>query len=151
MKNILLRPMLVLGATLFLCSCASTPVGPTVQVLPGQAVPFEVFQQEQDTCKQYAASQVEGQADRANASAVGTALLTTALGAAFGAATSWHGHAAGAGAAVGATAGAALGAGNSSNAQMGIQVQYNNAYAQCMYAKGNQVAGMAPVQYAPAY
>lgn len=151
MKKLYAGSLIAFGSAMLLCSCASTPVGPTVQVLPGQAVPFEVFQQEQDTCKQYAASQVEGQADRANASAVGTALLTTALGAAFGAATSWHGHAAGAGAAVGATAGAALGAGNSSNAQMGIQVQYNNAYAQCMYAKGNQVVGMAPAQYPPAY
>ncbi|MGF6603690.1 hypothetical protein P3T23_008444 [Paraburkholderia sp. GAS448] len=151
MKNNLIRPVLALGVTVLLCSCASTPPGPTVQVLPGQTVPFEAFRQDQDTCRQYAASEVAGQADRANASAIGAALLTTALGAAFGAATSWHGHAAGAGAAFGATAGTAIGAGTSSNAQMGIQMRYDNAYAQCMYAKGNLVAGMAPARYAPAY
>jgi hypothetical protein len=151
MKQILMRPMLALGVTMLLCSCAGTPLGPTVQVLPGRTVPFEAFQQDQDTCEQYAAAQVAGQADRANATAIGAAVLGTALGAAFGAATSWHGRAAGAGAAFGAAAGTAVGAGTSSNEQMGIQMRYNNAYAQCMYAKGNLVAGMAPPQYEPAY
>jgi Putative peptidoglycan binding domain len=33
----------------------------------------------------------------------------------------------------------------SSNEQMGIQEQYNNAFAQCMYAKGNMVPGYGPM------
>jgi hypothetical protein len=31
---------------------------------------------------------------------------------------------------------------------MGIQQQYDIFYAQCMYARGNQVPGFAPGQYA---
>lgn len=140
--NSLYKTSLALGISMLLCSCASTPLGPTVQVLPGPAVPFPVFQQDQAECKQYAASQVDGQADAANARAIGAAVLGTALGAAVGAATSWHGHAAGAGAAVGATAGSVTGANSSTYAQGPIQYQYDNAYEQCMYAKGNQVPGM---------
>jgi len=31
---------------------------------------------------------------------------------------------------------------------MGIQQQYDIFYSQCMYARGNQVPGFAPAQYA---
>jgi peptidoglycan hydrolase-like protein with peptidoglycan-binding domain len=76
-------------------------------------------------------------------------LLTTVLGAGLGAAVGGAGGSAGAGAAVGAAAGAgggaALGAGNSSADQAAIQQQYDNAFAQCMYSRGNQVPGFAPV------
>jgi len=139
-----------LAATSLLCSCASTPMGPTVQVMPGPTVPFQVFQQNQEECKQYAQTQVAGQADRANTQAVGVAALGTALGAVVGAATSWHGNAAGEGAGVGAAAGTAAGAGTSAEAQGSIQQQYDNAYVQCMYAKGNQVPGGAPAPAADA-
>ena len=60
---------------------------------------------------------------------------------------------AGAGAAVGAASGAgvgaAYGASGSANAQMGIQQQYDNAFSQCMYAKGEQVPGFAPLAPPP--
>ncbi len=67
-----------LSALLLLQGCAATPMGPTVQVMPGQNKPFDVFASEQESCKQYASQQVSGQADSANEKAVGTALLTTA-------------------------------------------------------------------------
>jgi hypothetical protein len=149
MKNIYKVPFAALGSALLLCSCASTPMGPTVQVMPGPTVPFQIFQQNQEECKQYAQSQVAGQADQANKAALGAAVLGTALGAATGAATSWHGEDAGAGAALGATAGTAIGAAGSQGAQGSIQDQYNNAYMQCMYSKGNQVPGMTSAQAAP--
>ena len=47
-------------------ACATEPTGPTVQVLPAQNKPFEVFQQEQVTCKQYASDQIAGKVDAAN-------------------------------------------------------------------------------------
>jgi peptidoglycan hydrolase-like protein with peptidoglycan-binding domain len=50
---------------------------------------------------------------------------------------------------LGAGSGAALGTGNSSNDQLGIQAQYDNAFSQCMYAKGEQVPGFTPVPMAP--
>jgi len=49
------------------------------------------------------------------------------------------GHGAAIGAAGGAVAGTAVGASTSSKEQRGIQEQYNDAYAQCMAAKGNQI------------
>ena len=71
-----------------------TPSGPTVQVLPQRNKPFEVFQQDQGVCTQYAASQVQGQASRANALAAGGAVLGTVLGAGLGAAVGRGGGAA---------------------------------------------------------
>jgi uncharacterized protein YcfJ len=132
-----------------LAGCAATPMGPTVQVMPGPGKSFDTFQSDQAFCKNYAAGQVKGQADAANNRAVGAALLTTALGAATGAAVGGSVGDAANGAAVGAAAGAgggaAIGADSSANAQVGIQQQYDNAFSQCMYSKGEQVPGYAPV------
>jgi hypothetical protein len=46
-----------LAAVLALGACVSRPTGPTVMVLPGQNKPFETFQQEDTSCRQYASSQ----------------------------------------------------------------------------------------------
>jgi uncharacterized protein YcfJ len=133
-----------------LAGCASEPMGPTIQVLPAPNQPFQAFQDDQANCKQYASQQVAGQADAANQKAVGGAVLTTALGAGLGAAIG-GGRGAGIGAAGGSVVGAAGGAGSSQNAQLSIQQQYNNAYAQCMYSKGNQVPGFQPAYPQQAY
>jgi hypothetical protein len=138
-----------------LTGCASTPLGPTVQVMPGPNKTFDAFQADNATCKGFAQQQVQGQADASNQRAVGTALLTTALGAGVGAVGGAFGGNAGAGAAVGgavgAGAGSAIGGSNSAVDQQTIQAQYDNAFSQCMYAKGEQVPGFAPpaVVYLP--
>jgi uncharacterized protein YcfJ len=132
-------------------ACASQPLGPTVQVLPAPNKPFEVFQADQATCKQYADQQTAGEADKANQNGVGAAVIGTVLGAGLGAAVG-GGRGAGIGAAGGTLVGADVGAGSSSNAQYRIQHQYNLAYSQCMYAKGDQVVGYRPYSppvYAP--
>jgi hypothetical protein len=140
----------VVGLGLLLAGCAQTPMGPTVQVMPGPGKSFDAFQYDQMSCKQFAEQSVAGQAQSANNQAVGAAALTTVLGAGLGAATgsAWR-HGAGTGAAIGAGAGAAtgaaVGAGMSQNAQMGIQQQYDNAFAQCMYSKGEMVPGYGPM------
>ena len=41
--------------------------------------------------------------------------------------------------------GTGLGMAGSTNEQPAIQQQYDNAYAQCMYAKGNMVPGYGPM------
>jgi hypothetical protein len=130
-------------AAVVLVGCASEPMGPTIQVLPGQNKPFEVFQNEQAQCKQYASQQVAGQVDAANEKGVGAAVLTTALGAGLGAAVG-GGRGAAIGAGAGGVVGADVGASGSAGAQRSIQGQYNNAYAQCMYAKGNQIVNPPP-------
>ena len=143
-------PAVFLVATgALLGACAQTPMGPTVQVMPGPGKSFDAFQGDQSTCKAFAANQVKGQAEAANNQAIGTAAVGTLLGAGLGAAAGSLGGAAGGGAAVGAAAGAGLGTGiaanNTSYAQMSIQQQYDSAFSQCMYAKGDQVPGYAPI------
>jgi outer membrane lipoprotein SlyB len=128
---------------LLLVACASTPMGPTVSALPAPGKPFEQFQMEQDSCKQYAAGQVSGQAEAANDTGLLEGIGGTALGAGLGAALG-GGHGAAVGAAAGALGGTAVGASSSGQKQGGIQVQYNNAYTQCMVAKGNQIQRPAP-------
>jgi uncharacterized protein YcfJ len=132
-----------------LAGCAATPAASTVQVMPGPGKSFTVFQADNDSCKSFAAQQVQGQAEAANQRSVGTALLTTVLGAGLGAATGGLVGNAGGGAAVGAAAGAGggavIGGSSSANDQAGIQQQYDIAFSQCMYSKGELVPGFAPV------
>jgi hypothetical protein len=150
-----MRAMAMIPAVgLLLAGCAETPLGPTVQVMPGPGKSFEQFRIDQASCKAYAADQVRGQAEHANQRAVGAAALTTALGVGVGALAGSVTGNMGAGAAIGGAAGmgvgAGVGAGNSGNAQYGIQQQYDNAFAQCMYAKGEQVAGYQQYIASPA-
>ena len=132
---------LTLGA-IVLSGCATTPVGPTVRVMPGPYKPFEVFQRDQYECTQYADFQVAGDADAANTRALGATAIGAGLGLALGAATG-DGSVATAGAVAGGAVGASIGAGQSDNANYSIQRRYDIAYAQCMYSKGNQVPGYA--------
>ena len=62
---------------LLLSGCAQTPLGPTVQVMPGPGKSFDAFNYDQAGCKQFAANTVAGQAQNANTRAVGAAALTT--------------------------------------------------------------------------
>ena len=129
-----------IGLTLGLGACVPAKMGPTVQVLPGTGKSFEMFQADKNACEAYADGEVAGARKQANQQAVGTALVGAALGAGLGAAA---GNA-GAGAAAGAAAGTGIAAGNAQNAALTIQQQYDNAFSQCMYAKGEQVEGYVP-------
>ena len=72
-------------------------------------------------------------------------LLGAGLGAALGAAAGNAGLGAAVGAGGGLLTGTALGARAGQTASYQVQNRYDNAYEQCMYAKGNQVpAGVAP-------
>ena len=132
-----------------LAGCVPTQMGPTVMTMPGPGKPFEAFAQDQDFCRGYANNQVAPSRDEANNSAVGAAVLGTVLGAGLGAAIG-GGTGAAIGAGSGALGGTLVGAHNSMYGGGTIQQQYNAAFAQCMYAKGNQVAGFpAPVPNTP--
>ena len=127
-------------ATLVLAGCAMQPVGPTVRVIPGPYKPFEVFQRDEYDCSQYANQAVAGGADAANSRAIGATALGAGIGLALGAATG-DGHVATAGAVAGGAVGATIGASESDNSNFDLQRRYDNVYAQCMYARGNQVPG----------
>jgi hypothetical protein len=131
------------AALLLLDGCVTQPLGPTIAVMPAPGKPFAVFQQEQATCQAFADQQTAGGAQQANNQQVLTGVLTTALGAGLGAAVG-GGSGAAIGAGAGAIGGTAIGAGPAQYAQMSLQQRYNLAYAQCMYAHGNQVPGFSP-------
>ncbi len=137
-----LIPVLLLGA------CAQTPMGPTVQVLPGPNKSFAAFQNDQAICRQFAQQAVADQAQGANLRGLGVAALTTALGAGLGAAIG-GGSGAGIGAAAGAVGGAGLAGVQTSRAQNSIQAQYDAAFVQCMFSLGNSVPSMGPMMTQP--
>jgi hypothetical protein len=136
-------PAAALASILLLDACASQPLGPTVNVMPGPGKPFEVFQQDQAICRNFADQQVQGGAQQANNRQVGTAIVGTLLGAGLGAAIG-GGRGAGIGAGAGALGGTAVGAGPSQRAQYSLQQRYDMGYSQCMYSRGNVVPGYAP-------
>lgn len=127
-------------ALILLAGCATRPLGPTVAVYPAAYKPFDVFQRDQYECGQYASSTVAGGEQAVNNNAVGATVVGSALGLALGAATG-SGRAATAGAVAGGAVGAVVGANETARGQYGLQQRYNIAYAQCMYSRGNQVAG----------
>ena len=131
-----------------LSACAVVPTGPNVMVLPGSGKPFEAFQVDDAVCRQYARSQLGIEpAEAANQSAVASGAIGTVVGAAAGALIGAGAGNAGAGAAIGAGSGLVLGGasglGASGASAATSQSRYDMAYVQCMYAKGNQVPGVA--------
>jgi hypothetical protein len=136
----------ILGLAVLATGCASQPTGPTVRVLPAPNKPFQVFQEEDGYCRNYASSQVAGDADKANNDTLLDAGIGTILGAGLGAAVG-GGRGAAVGAGFGAVGGTAVGAGNGDRKQWSAQRRYDYAYEQCMYSKGNQIPG---AYYAPA-
>lgn len=145
-------PKSILGATfaMALAGCAQVPVAPTIAVMPAPGMPFEVFEQDNNLCRQYAQQQLGANPQQvANSQVVGGAVAGTVIGAAAGALLGGNSNAAGAGAATGLLMGTAAGAGAAGQTGMSMQQRYNIAFAQCMYAKGNQVPGFAAPYYAP--
>ncbi len=133
-KWALLPALAVLGA------CTTVPSGPQVMVLPGSDKSFEQFRFDDGECRQFALQQAGGHtsAELAGDAAVRSAAVGTVVGAAAGAALGGHRGAA-TGAGVGLLMGSAAGAGAAQGSAYGSQRQYDNAYVQCMYAKGHQV------------
>jgi hypothetical protein len=142
------RDSLIFFALVVLSGCATMPAGPTVRVLPGQGKPFEVFQADDSACRQWALQQIGGASpsETANQNLVAGAAVGTLLGAGIGAAIGSVTGDAGAGAAIGAGAGllggTAVGSDQAYASGYQLQRQYDTAYVQCMYAKGNNVPGV---------
>jgi len=136
-----------------LAGCGQPPMGPRVAVMPAPGKPFEVFQQEDAACRQFAQQQSAGVAEQGNNAQVGSAVIGTVLGAGLGAAIG-GGRGAAIGAGAGALGGTAVGAGQAERGQYTAQRLYDNAYSQCMYSHGNQVPGFIaappPTAYVPA-
>ena len=129
-------------ASLFLVSCAQMPTGPTIGVMPGANKPFEVFVQDDQLCRGWAAHSIGLPGNDAAAQQVLTSTVTGAvIGALAGAAVGDH-QSAGVGAAIGTVIGGTAGANQSAATAWNAQRRYDIAYQQCMYSKGNVVPGL---------
>lgn len=129
-----------LFALLMLGACASIPTGPSVMALPGTGKSFEQFRADDADCRQFALGQIGGATANQAAidSGVQSAAVGTAVGALAGAAMGGREGAA-VGAGMGLLAGTAAGSGAGYASGYDTQRRYDNAYVQCMYAKGNRV------------
>jgi len=156
MKTIRLIPAAL--ALLGLSACVSIPNSPGVMALPGSKKTFDQFQADDYACRDYAYRAIGGQTAQqaATNSAVTSAAVGTAIGAAAGAAFGGsQGAAVGAG--TGLLFGSAVGSSTSYASGSAAQMRYDDAYTQCMYAKGNRVpvSGQfantqpAPTRYTP--
>jgi len=113
--------------------------------LPGSGKSFEQFRIDDAVCRQFAYEQTGGITSQqaAQDAAVKSGVVGTVLGAAAGAAIGSASGDMGAGAAIGAGSGlilgSASGSGYASSSSYETQRRYDNAYLQCMYAKGNRI------------
>lgn len=130
-----MRIAAVASALMSLVGCASMPTGPTVLVLPGTNKNLDAFRSDEAQCRQYAAQQL---GDQNSHSGVREAVVGTAVGVAAGAAIGGR-QGAGVGAGAGLLVGSAVGANSANQYTFDSQRQYDNAYIQCVYAKGHRV------------
>lgn len=131
----------LLAILLLAAGCTTIPTGPSRMALPGSGKDFELFKNDDASCRQYAL-QVSGATptEAQENSAVKSAVIGTAIGAAAGAAIGSTSGAAGVGAGVGLLMGAMAGAAAGDASGHNVQRRYDNGYSQCMYAKGHRVA-----------
>lgn len=141
-----------------LSGCATMPPGPSVLVMPGGGKSFESFQADDAACRGWAQTQSGWNAnDTVNrnvaAGAVGGGALGAGAGALIGAASGAAGPGAAIGAGAGLLAGTLLAAPIAQASGYEVQRRYDNAYQQCMFAKGNQIpaarSAARPTRYLP--
>ena len=141
-----LKRVFLLLVGVVLGGCATMPTGPSVMVLPQPGKPFEAFQSDDAVCRQWAMQQIQVAPNEivnnnlAQGAAVGT-VMGAGLGTAIGAASGNPATGAAIGAGSGLVAGTAMASGPAHAAGLEAQRRYDNAYQQCMYAKGNQIPG----------
>jgi hypothetical protein len=142
MTSIWYRRVAYCSALFIFSGCTTTgPIGPKVAVMPAPGKPFEVFVAEEHLCRQYAEQSIGVTPNEAaSKNFAGSAVAGTAIGTAAGALLGGRQGAA-TGAGVGLLAGSAAGSNEAAYASRDAQWRYDNAYSQCMYAKGNQVPG----------
>ncbi|MBL8404037.1 MAG: hypothetical protein JNL16_05780 [Dechloromonas sp.] len=144
-----MRRLAIVCLASMLGACTVLPTGPSVMVLPGTGQPFDRFRADDVECRQYAQYQTGGRtaSDSAKESAITSAAVGTAVGALAGAAIGGNSKGAAVGAGAGLLLGSATGSDSARASTAGTQRQYDNAYIQCMYAKGHRVPVPANMSY----
>lgn len=149
-----LKTTSALVSVLLLAACASVPNGPSVMALPGSGKSFDQFRYDDASCRQFSLEQIGGKTanQAANESFARSAAAGTVIGAAAGAAAGGD-RGAGVGAAAGLLVGSTIGVNEANVSSYGAQRRYDNAYIQCMYAKGHRVpvSGRFMPEQRPAY
>ncbi|MGE5493300.1 MAG: YMGG-like glycine zipper-containing protein [Actinomycetota bacterium] len=144
------KRIIPLASLLLLGACVTYPTAPSVMVLPGTGKSFDQFRFDDSLCRQYAFEQsggrVAGQA--ASDSMARSAVAGTAIGAVAGAAIGGN-QGAGVGAGTGLLVGSMAGASAGDTSAYGAQRRYDNAFIQCMYAKGHRVPVSGQFTVAP--
>lgn len=150
MTSIWCRRVVYCSALLMFSGCMTTgPIGPKVAVMPAPGKPFEVFAAEDHLCRQYAEQSIGLPHDAAaSKNFAGSAVAGAAIGTVAGALLGGR-EGAPVGAGVGLIAGSATGSNQAEYASRDAQWSYDNAYKQCMYAKGNQIPGYQLQQQIP--
>lgn len=148
-SNCSLKRLALVGGALFMAACTVMPSGPSVMALPGTGQSFDRFRADDLDCRQYAHYQIGGKTagEAARDSAVSSAAVGTAVGALAGAALGGNHQGAAVGAGAGLLMGSAVGSDAARASGYGSQRQYDNAYIQCMYAKGHRVPVPANMSY----
>jgi len=118
------------SAIALLAACAQTPLAPTTAVTPGPGKSPADFQADYNACKLAATQSVAAEVNAANNQGLAAGALAAAGGSTSGDA-------------------AVAGAQASTAAAAGIHQQYDAKFGNCMYSKGELVAGMAPPEAAP--
>ena len=137
---------LAIVASLSVTACAPMTTVPHVMVLPGAGKSLDQFDVDDLNCRSWAERRIgisPGQAGTnatAGSMAIGT-VLGAATGAAIGAAAGNPAMGAAVGAGAGLLGGTSYGVGTGQAEAWETQHRYDVAYAQCMYASGNQVPG----------
>lgn len=147
----------MLALMLSVTACTTIPDGPSLNALPGTGKNFGQFRHDDADCRQWAHTQAGG--TTANEAAINSGLASAAVGTAIGTvagAAMGGSSGAAAGAGVGLAMGALAGTGTGQASGRNLQQRYDNAYGQCMYAKGHKIpvsaahaASLAPLR-APA-
>lgn len=145
--------LIACGLAVLASGCTTIPDGPSQMALPGTGKSFAQFQLDDNSCQQYGLQQSGGvsASQAANDSMAKSAVVGTVVGTALGAALGGRGGAA-IGAGTGLLVGTAAGSDAAATSSYTAQQRYDNAYTQCMYARGHRVPVSASLvtQSAPA-
>ena len=130
----------IIAAVLVTGCAAVPPSGPSILVLPGTGKNFDQFRFDEQECRGYAQSSIGPKTTEQAASdqAVKSAVVGTAIGTVVGAALG-GGEGAAVGAGLGLAGGSIVGTETSYAAAGSLQRRYDNAFTQCMYARGHRV------------
>jgi len=141
----MVRTAAVLAGGTLSARAVTSPAAPTVIAMPAKGESFELFQQHESDCRQYAGEQSSGASSQQavartgiTSAAIGTGIGATA-GALMGSASGHAGNGAAIGAGTGLLVGTMIGSAHARGASALLQRQYDIAYTQCMAAKGESI------------